>query len=63
MGGFGLCMLVARDSQYQMMLWLYANFEKLPLPWLATALCGLFAVCACVCSVLYVLRIEKPKAF
>jgi hypothetical protein len=62
-GGFFLGLAVAQDSEYSVMLWLYVNFENFPLPWLATALCGLFAVGACVCSALYVLRIEKPKAF
>lgn len=62
-GGVCLTLAVAGGSEYTMLLWFYENFDKLPMPWLATSLCGLFAVGACVGSVLYILRIEKPKAF
>jgi hypothetical protein len=62
-GGLILTLAVAGDSEFDAMLWLYVNFEKIPLPWLATTLCALFAVGAWVGSVLYVLKVEKPKAY
>jgi hypothetical protein len=63
LGCFVMTIAVAGDSEFTAMLWFYENFEKMPLPWLATTLCAVFAVGAWVWAVLYVLKVEKPKAF
>jgi hypothetical protein len=63
LGGLGLTYAVARESKFTALLWFYSNFENLPLPWLATSLCAVFAIAAWVGSYLYILRIEKPKAY
>jgi hypothetical protein len=62
-GCLTMTITVAWNSRFTVTLWFYQNFEKLPLPWLATTLCALFAVAAWVWAVLFVLKVEKPKAF
>jgi hypothetical protein len=62
-GGLILAICAAGNNEFNALFWLYENYENLPLPWLATTLCALFAVAAWVGSVVYVLKIEKPKSF